>query len=126
MLISGTTGGSVRSRKWLLEILVGCAALSGLSATYANPAHDQVEAMSESQRRTTFATLLTKSGEHCPRVSRSFYQGQDKQGNAFWNLACDGGDSYLVQVNNDAKGSTRVLSCEALKVVGGGTCFKKF
>lgn len=105
-----------------LMTIVGC--LSG--SANANEAHDRLAAMSEEQRRTMFAAFLVKSGERCPAVSRTFLQGLDRKGNAFWNAACSGGDAWVVQVNNDATGSTRILSCKVLKAVNGGTCFTKF
>ena len=97
-----------------------------VGAVRANPAHEQLNAMSESQRRSALTAFLSKSGEVCSSVSRTFYQGSDKQGNAFWNAACADGNSYLIQVNNDAAGSTRILSCKVVKAVGAGTCFTKF
>ncbi len=95
-------------------------------AAHANPAHDQLSSMSEQQRRSVLAPFLVKSGEQCSSVTKTFYQGSDKKGNAFWNAACAKGDAFVIQVNNDAKGSTRILSCKVLKAVNGGTCFTKF
>jgi hypothetical protein len=94
--------------------------------TQANPAHDQLSSMSEQQRRSVLAAFLVKSGEQCSSVTKTFYQGSDKKGNAFWNAASTGGASYGIQVNNDATGSTRILNCSVLKAVNGGTCFTKF
>lgn len=95
-------------------------------AAHANPAHDQLSSMSEQQRRSVLASFLVKSGEQCSSVTKTFYQGNDKKGNAFWNAACTGGDAFVIQVNNDAKGSTRILDCKVMKAVKAGTCFKKF
>ncbi|MFZ2627533.1 MAG: hypothetical protein WAX67_01475 [Rugosibacter sp.] len=95
-------------------------------AAHANPAHDQLSSMSEQQRQSVLAMFLVKSGEQCSSVTKTFYQGSDKKGNAFWNAACTGGTSFVIQVNNDATGSTRILSCKVLKAVNGGTCFTKF
>lgn len=103
-----------------------CAALLLTVAAHANPAHDQLSAMSEQQRRSFLASYLTKSGENCSSASKTFYQGSDKKGNAFWNVACTGGADYLIQINNDAGGSSRVLNCKVLKAVNAGTCFTKF
>jgi flagellar basal body rod protein FlgG len=96
------------------------------SVAYANVAHDQLSSMSEKQRQSVLATFLVKSGEKCSAVAKTFYQGSDKRGNAFWNAACTGGASFVIQVNNDATGSTRILSCKLLEAVNGGTCFTKF
>jgi len=93
---------------------------------FCNPAHEMLSRMSEEQRCSALAAFLVKSGERCSNVTGTFYQGSDKMGNAFWNAACEGGDSYVIQVNNDSSGSTRILSCKVMKAVGGGTCFTKF
>ena len=92
----------------------------------ANPAHDQLSSMSEPQRRSVLAAFLVKSGERCSEVTKTYYQGSDRTGNAFWNAACSRGASFVIQVNNDSTGSTRILSCAVLKAVNGGTCFTKF
>lgn len=81
--------------------------------------------MPEDKRSSVFFSLLANSSEKCTKVTKTFYQGSDKNGNAFWNAACYGGDSFLIQVNNDSKGSTRILSCKALNNIGGGICFTK-
>jgi len=106
--------------------VVGAITLFLALAARANPAHEQLLSMSEQDRRTFFAGFLVKSGEQCASVNKTFYQGSDKRGNAFWNARCIGGAAFLIQVNNDATGSTRILSCKVLKAVNGGTCFTKF
>ena len=92
----------------------------------ANPAHERLSSMSEQERRSALAAFLVKSGEKCPVVTKTFYQGSDKKGSAMWNAACTGGGSFVIQVNNDSKGSTRILNCNVLKAVNGGACFTKF
>jgi hypothetical protein len=106
--------------------VIGTIALFLALATHANPAHDQLSSMPEEQRRAFFTKFLIKSGEKCSSVTKTFYQGSDKKGNAFWNAACSGGASFVIQVNNDATGSTSILSCKVLKAVNAGTCFTKF
>lgn len=110
----------------IVKIVTGLIAIFlGLAAS-ANPAHDQLSAMSEQQRQSVLAELLVKSGERCSSVTKTFYQGSDKKGNAFWNASCAKGDSFVIELNNDATGSTRILSCKVLKAVNAGTCFTKF
>lgn len=107
-------------------VVVGCLAFGWGGSAYANPAHEMLSKMSAAQRKSTLANFLVNSGENCPSVSRTFYQGSLQNGDAFWNVACNGGDSWAVQIKNDSKGSTTILSCKVLKAVGGGTCFKEF
>lgn len=92
----------------------------------ANPAQDLLLAMNESSRQKAMSGLLSASGEKCPVSSRTFYQGSDNRGNAFWNVACSGGHAFVVQVMNDSKGSTKILDCAILKAMNAGTCFTKF
>ena len=106
----------------------GCALLwiGGISITEANPAQDRLSAMSEGDRQSTFAKFLANSGERCGNVTRTFYQGNDSGGNAFWNVACGKADAYVIQIKNDSVGSTQILSCRVLEAMNGGHCFKKF
>ena len=92
---------------------------------YANPAHEKLFSLTESKRRLVFAAFLVKSGEKCSSVNKTFYQGNDKDGNAYWNASCLSLDSYQIQVINDAKGSTNILSCKLLKTLNIN-CFTKF
>lgn len=111
----------------ILKVATGVFAVMTITATVkANPAHDMISAASETKRQQALAGLLSSSGEKCGAVDRTFYQGSDKSGNAFWNASCRGGKSFVIQVNNDRQGSTRILDCKVLKAVNGGTCFTKF
>ena len=110
----------------IVKIFIGAIATFWTLAASANPAHEQLSSMSEQQRQSALAALLVKSGERCANVTKTFYQGNDKKGNAFWNAACANGDSFVIQLNNDATGSTRILGCRVLKALNGGICFTKF
>jgi hypothetical protein len=110
-------------RKRIVTLVIGTLIFIG--AAHANPAHDQLVSMQEHQRQLVLATFLVKSGEKCSSVTKTFYQGSDKMGNAYWNASCTGGASFVILVNNDATGSTRILSCKLLKAVNGGQCFTK-
>jgi hypothetical protein len=92
----------------------------------ANKAHGMIEKMSNSDRNTTFTAFLKNSGVDCGSVTRNFFQGFDKSRNAFWNVACSNKKSYIIMINNDSVGSTRIMSCDVLKAVNAGECFKKF
>jgi len=115
----------IQFRQIVLSTGIAVAAAVVSLAAHANPAHDIISGMSEGNRKETFAALLSRGGEKCPTVSRTFYQGSDSKGDAFWNASCVGGQSWLVQVSNDAQGSTRVMSCTMLKAMNAGTCFTK-
>ena len=91
----------------------------------SNPTHNNLIAMSETQRRTVMTKLLTSSGLNCSSVNATFYQGSAETGNAIWNAACASGQSYSIQVKNDPEGSTRVLTCNEQKLFTGVECFTK-
>jgi hypothetical protein len=96
------------------------------SAVLANPAHNQIHAMTEAARQAFMANYLSANGEKCPSVVRTFFQGVSANGDAFWNVSCRGGKSFALTIRNDANGSVKMLDCAVLKAVGGGTCFVKF
>jgi len=95
------------------------------SAAIANPAHDKLSSLSEPECAAMLAKLLQASGEQCSSVSRTFFQGRDGDGNAYWNVVCAKGTSYSIRVDNNATGSTRITDCDVLKRVGA-PCFKSF
>jgi hypothetical protein len=110
----------------VLVLMFAAGLLSGTGTAMANPAHKAIAAMDEPERQKTFGKLMLRSGESCPKVERTFYQGADRKGNAYWNMQCSPGESFLVQVNNDATGSTRIMKCRQLEAINGARCFTKF
>lgn len=96
------------------------------SRSSGNAAHDRLMALSESARRDMLAMIARSAGERCA-VTRAFFQGQEPRSKAaMWNVQCREGSSYVIQVNADATGSTKVLNCSVLKVAGGVDCFTRF
>jgi hypothetical protein len=88
-----------------------------------NPTHEAMTALSERDRNARLSYALRD--ERC-QVTRSFFQGSDKFGGASWNVACANGEALSILINNDARGSTRILECSVLKAVANIECFKKF
>jgi hypothetical protein len=88
-----------------------------------NAAHDQLIRLSDPERNSLLTNFM--AGEKCGTVTRNFYQGMGN-GEAFWNVQCSNGATYVIQIKPDATGSTSILDCGVLKAVGGGECFKKF
>jgi hypothetical protein len=93
--------------------------------TPENPAHDLLMKRSDTGRNVAFAALMMAGGEHCGAVTRNFFQGFHES-DAFWNITCTDGRSWVVTVKGDAAGSTQILDCAVLKVMGAGECFTKF
>lgn len=110
----------------MMFVPLSLAMLAATSGAFANPAHKQLEAMQEPERRAFFVKFLSGSGERCGSVTRTFFQGSSSNGDAFWNVACAGGANWSVMIYNNATGSTRILDCKVLKALNAGTCFTKF
>lgn len=60
-------------------------------------------------RATMLGKLMTKSGQPCDDVKRSFYVGS-RDGLAYWNVRCAGSGDWMVQVRNDA--SVTRIACD--------------
>src|SRR5438093_13116428 len=90
-----------------------------------NPAHTALYNLSDPARNAVLTKFMAQSGEHCV-VVKTFFQGFDAEGDAFWNVACRNKQTWLIGLNPDAAGSTRILECEVLKWMAGVECFKKF
>lgn len=100
--------------------------LTASTLSLSDPAHTQIFAMTEADRQAFMFNFLNSSGEKCSQVTKTFYQGSDGQGNAFWSVACARGDAVQIIISNNATGSARLLSCKVLKAINAGTCFTKF
>src|SRR4051794_15101413 len=71
-------------------------------------------AFSEPQRNTVWTTFIIRSGEKCDRVVRSMFQGGHRQLGDTWSVGCADGNEYSVGIQNDADGSTRLMTCKEL------------
>lgn len=109
----------------LRRLIVTAVLGGGTSAAWANPAQDRLAAMPEVERSEALAVFVESGGQPCRTVARTFFQGEDAKGNVFWNVACAGGESYVVVIKNDVPGSTRVMHCRRLRAVIGAECFKR-
>ena len=111
--------------KTLCLAVAAVAALACLPAA-ANRTHAHLQALSDPQRAAVLARIVRSGGESCSSVTRSYFQGSDRTGAAFWNVQCAGGKSWSILIRNDATGSARLLDCEALEAAQAGTCFRRF
>lgn len=127
MTTSRTAGAPYATgRSWHLPIFSGVAMVFFVSASAANQVADQVTNLTETRRQVLFSRMLQSSGEKCPAVSRTFYQGSSPDGSAFWSVSCVGGVDWQVMIKNTARGDTKVIECSVLRAVGGGRCFTRF
>src|SRR5262249_10070686 len=87
-----------------------------------NIANDRLAAMSASEQ-AMFLGAATAEG--CVGT-RAFFMGTSHADHsAFWSVRCKNGKSYLVQIQADSTGSTRVLDCAIYKAVSKMSCFTK-
>lgn len=114
------------THKFASFMVAGAMLLAIPLGASANPAHDQLKSMTEAKRQALLTKFMAKSNKQCTAVTQTFYQGSDQNDNAIWNAKCADGSTFAIQVNNDAGGSTRIISCAVLKSVSGQKCFTKF
>jgi len=108
-----------------MKVFVGAIVLALFSLPVAaNEMSKILESQSPTERASTLTTLLHQSGKACGEAVRTFLQGYDSDGAAYWNVACTNGQFYNVQVPDDPAANTRILECGIMKAIGV-ECFKK-
>ena len=87
-----------------------------------NKANDILLPLPEREKASNLGKVVS---EGCVG-KRAFYMGTSPTDHsAFWSLGCKNGKNYLVQINADATGSTKVLDCSVYKAVAKMSCFTK-
>jgi len=109
-----------------MKYLVTFIALVSFSLSVAaNDVSKLLESKSSSERASILANLLHQSGKGCGKATRTFLQGYDKDNAAYWNVSCNNGQSYNVQVPANPSAKTRIMECSIMKAIGV-ECYKKF
>jgi len=95
------------------------------AAGSGNPTNDRLLALPEAQQAQT----LSRGFRHgCIGVA-AFPMGVTAsgraKGTAYWSVRCKNGNSYVVQIAPDKKGTAVVADCKVLQGTGR-ECFKKF
>lgn len=62
---------------------------------------ESLPALKGPARAMMLGKLMTKSGQPCANVERSFFAGS-RDGLAFWNVRCEGSGDWMIQVKNDS------------------------
>jgi hypothetical protein len=78
-------------------------------STGALAANDSLEAMTGSQQAQVLAKVVETSGDACTG-RKAVCKGVTPHDRAVWRIDCTNGNSYLVTIEDDAKGSTRARS----------------
>jgi TM2 domain-containing membrane protein YozV len=87
---------------------------------------DTLNRLTDAERQSFLRTIIVGTDFTCPRVTRVFHQATDSTGDEYWDATCSNAESYMVQVKHDATGSTRVMNCATVKLVGMTPCFTAF
>jgi hypothetical protein len=116
----------MRFRVLLLAALVAAGANSAaIAAGSGNPMTDRLLAEPEGRRSEILAHLV----RHNCVGTHAFLMGVTVSGRArgyaYWSLACQNGQSYVIQIRPDKKGTALVEDCRVLRGTGR-ECFKQF
>jgi hypothetical protein len=90
-------------------------------ATFSSLLHLQPEA----EKIRLLRSAINTAGYPCRDVTTIQFNGSDDEGAGYWAVACADGGNWMVQVRNDAVGSTSVTSCEILRALRI-KCWEKF
>lgn len=94
------------------------------STSTGEPAYKKFKNASPSQKEKIFKKMITTSGNACRgEITDYMFMGSYKQ-EGFWSVACSDGNNYVVTIENDAGGTTSILSCEMAEAVGA-SCWEK-
>ena len=104
-----------------MKKIVFCLAAAAFGVAWAG-IPDQINALNEENRRVLFGKLLASEG--CGNVKKSFFQGVDSSGAGYWSVQCQA-KAYQLRVEDNANGSSKVVNCEKLKLMGA-SCFVPF
>lgn len=90
-----------------------------------NRSSDALRQSSAAERKAALEAALRETGKACDRVDRTFFQGQDSEGTAYWNVVCDEGEALSLQFSADEHNRVRVVECNLLEHTGR-PCFTAF
>jgi len=88
---------------------------------FGNQFHNQLVKMSSAEQRNYWTNYMKKSGEDCVPTKIKFL-GRDDNGGSQWSIGCKTSTPYNKEglfVNLKASGSTQILECKYLKMLGG-------
>ena len=109
--------------RWLLtSLLLTIAVIEAGTARAANPSNDALLTLAPNEQAEILGHAAGCTGNY------AFYRGTSTdpglgQGVPFWAVRCSDGKAYMVGIEPN---STRVLKCEAVKLVANDDCFTKF
>ena len=109
----------------LATLVAGGVSGAAIAAGSGNPTTDRLLAEPENRRTEILANLV----RHNCVGTRTFLMGVTASGRArgyaYWSVGCENGQSYVIQIKPDKKGTAFVADCQVLRGTGR-ECFKQF
>ena len=95
----------------------------------ASPTSAQNYKILQSQSELELARILrsgiNSAGYPCTDATTIQFNGSDREDAGYWAVACSDGGNWMVQVENNDRGTISVTPCELLKVLKI-ECWEKF
>ena len=109
----------------MLSLILGIFFIADV--LHANKAHQILSHKSNQARNEALTVLFLQTEEDCDVVVKNFFQGLEPEGGALWNVTCGNGNSFVILIENDPRGSTRIMDCALIESLtkGKSKCFKK-
>lgn len=90
-------------------------AILASSAALANVAHNALLRRNAADQQKVLSRIVISSGHACTgAIDANFKFIEPKSDYAYWRVHC-GSAAYLVEIQNDEAGSTKVLDCSKTK-----------
>lgn len=101
--------------------------LSFTTSANANDWHDMIMKMQSSERKAAMGNAVRSRGHTCTE-KKVFFQGFDGEKTSVWNVACANGKDYVVSIEDNKDGTTRIADCSSVKELSSGNtqCWIKF
>jgi hypothetical protein len=127
---------SGRKGLWIIlgSVAVAIVLIAGAGSTQStgteefhtgNKANDLMLGLPEPQQLQALDMSVNSAGYIC-KGQEAFYAGiSSGDQTAYWSVRCSNGESYQVQFAPNSTGSTKVLDCHLMNVLGQSNCFAK-
>ena len=116
----------MRGRVVVLAALVaGGASGAAIAAGTGNPVTDRLLGEPENRRIEILANMVKRNCVGTQAFLMGITVTGRARGYAYWSLGCANGQSYVIQIRPDKKGTAIIEDCRILHGTGR-ECFKKF
>lgn len=106
-----------RIRLGLGTVVVSAIVFGAPTCDAANPAYELLQKSTLRERARVLGTAIESAGYIC-EPTEVVLMGLSKDEIAFYTVACENGRAYMIAVQPDAGGSSRVTDCAVIKAIG--------